>query len=310
MTNPYEQNNPGQQPGYGQPPQFGQQPSAQQPGYGQAPQFGQAPQQPGYGDAPQFGQQPAAEQAPTQLVSAQQQPGFGQQPQFGQQPGYGQAGYGQQQQSQQPQYGQQPDAAPAWGQGGAQQPTAPYGGYGVPMQAQPAKRGGGGAFAAFFLRSIVGRIVILVIIAGGVAVWHFATSDTAKRGSSGSVSQAGSMQASDLKVGDCFDKPSADSNVTSLTAIPCTQAHDSQVYAEPRASESSYPGDSTLADEADNDCSADSAMSTISQDTPESVGSAELYAQDADSFDAGDDYFTCFILSDSKNLTKSYVTAN
>ena len=291
MSNPYEQNNPGPQPGYGQAPQFGQQPPAQQPGFGQAPQYGQAPQQPAYGDAPQFGQQPPA-----------QQPAYGQPAPFGQ---GGQEAYGQQ-----PQYGQPTDAygQPQYGQPQyGQQPTAPYG-YGVPQQ---SKRGGGGAaIAAFLLRSIVGRIVILVVIAGGVAAYHFATAHPAQRGSTGSVNQAGSMQASDLKVGDCFDNPTADSNISSITAIPCTEAHDSQVFAEPAAKESTYPGDTALSSEADSDCNDTTTQGTISQDAPDSLEVTALYAQDSSSFDDGNNYITCFIVSDSKNLTKSYVSGS
>lgn len=279
MSNPYEQYNSGQpqQPGHGQPPQFGQQP---QPDYGQAPQFGQQPQDaaPGYGQPPQFGQQ------------AQ----FGQQPQ----PGYGQptpeAGYGQGV----PPFGQSPEA-PAWGQGVPQQPTAPYVYSGTPMQGTKSKR----------TPAIISAAVVLVII-GGFVAFHVATTHTAQRGSSGTVSQAGSMQAADLKVGDCFDNPTADSNIESITAIPCTQPHDSQVFAEPPVTESSYPGDTTLSSEASDDCNDSSTQSTISSDAPQSLEVSALYAQDEESFDNGNNYITCFIVADSKNLTKSYVTAN
>lgn len=297
MSNPYEQQTPGQQPADSEPTQFaplgGQQP---QPGYGQPPQFGQeAPQQPQFGQAPPFGQQP---QQPQDAFG--QQPQFGQAPPFGQQPQFGQA----------PQFGQQPadGSAPGWGQGAQQQPTMPYAYTGTPMPQAKQKRAGGAA--AFFLRSAVGRLVIFAVIAGGVALYHYATSDPAQRSSSGQVSQAGSMQASDLKVGDCFDNPSANSNISSITAIPCTQAHDSQVFAEPPVKESSYPGDSTLASEAQSDCNDQSTQSTIAQDAPSSLEVNALYAQDEQSFDNGNNYVTCFLISSSRNLTQSYVDAN
>ena len=294
MSNPYESNNSGQpqQPANpAAPTQFmplgGQQP--QQPAYG-APQFGQ--QQPAFGAPPQqgdFGQQQGAFGAPPQQPGYdQQQPGFGQAPQFGQQPAQDAAPWGQQQ-------------APGFG-------GYPAAGTGYPAPAK-AKRAGGAA--GWILRTAVGRLVIFLIIAGGIAVYHFATAHPAQRnGSTGSVSQAGSMQASDLKVGDCFDNPTADSNISSLTAIPCTQAHDSQVFAEPPVTESSYPGDTTLSDEAGKACGTKSAQATITSDAPDSLEISALYAQDAESFDNGNDYITCFVVSDSRDLKQSYVSAD
>jgi len=297
MSNPYEPNYSGQQP--------------QQPANPAAPtQFmplgGQQPQQPGYG-APQFGQQQPAFGAPPQQqgdygqqqFGAPQQPGYDQQqPGYDQQPGFGQA----------PQFGQPPaQDASAWGQ----QQAPGYGGYPVAGTGYPApakaKRAGGAA--GWFLRTAIGRVVIGLVIVGGVAAYHIATAHPAQRnGNTGSVSQAGSMQASDLKVGDCFDNPTADSNISSLTAIPCTQAHDSQVYAEPPVTESTYPGDSTLSSEASSVCGSDSEQASITSDAPESLKISALYAQDAQSFNSGNDYITCFVVSDSRDLKQSYVT--
>jgi len=301
MTNPYEQYNSGQQPADpAAPTQF--MPVGDQP-----PQFGQQ-QQP----QPQYdGQQGQPQYADQQ---AWQQPAFGQQPQP--QPQYpGQQGQPQYD-GQQGQYGQPPSfgAAPAWGQGAPQQqpPSMPYAGYpNAAMQPVKAKRSGGAAAVGVFLvRTVVGRVVIGLVVAGCVAGYHFATAHPAQRSSTGQVSQAGSVQAWDLKVGDCFDEPTAESRIESLTAIPCTQAHDSQVFAEPKIKESSYPGESTVSDEAGSLCGEDSAQSTISQDAPESVEISALYPQNADTFNDGTDYVTCYLVSDSKNLTKSYVTGS
>jgi hypothetical protein len=278
MSNPYEQYNSGQQP------TDPAAPTQYMPVGDQQAQFGQqAPQQ------PQFGQQPQAQ--------------YGQQPV--QQPQYG---------GQQQQYGQPPafGAAPAWGQGAPQQqPQQPYAGYpNAAMQPVKAKRSGAAAVGVFLLRTIVGRVVIFLVVAGAVAGYHFATSHPAQRGNSGQVSQAGSMQAWDLKVGDCFDKPTTESDIQSLTAIPCTEAHDAQVFAEPKIKESSYPGEATMSDEAGNDCGDETTQSTISQDTPDSVDLSAFYAQNEDTFNGGDDFVTCYLVSDSKNLTKSYVTGS
>jgi hypothetical protein len=213
-------------------------------------------------------------------------------------------------------------AAPAWGT----QPTAPYPDpnanpyaagdpyqqpyAGVPMQQKPVKQRGTGVagFFAVLFRTVIGRIVVFLLIAGGIALYHFATADNAQRNSNGQVSQAGSLNAWDLAVGDCFDAPSATTDISTIKAIPCTQAHDSQVYAEPAITESTYPGDSTLTTEAKNDCSSDSAQSTIASDTPSSVQLTDYLPQDATTF-ASQRYIICVLVADSQTLTMTYVTS-
>ncbi|HTJ71833.1 MAG TPA: hypothetical protein VL551_30105 [Actinospica sp.] len=258
-------------------------------------QSGQIPQQPQYGQAPQFGA-PAPQQAqqPTQA--------------FGAPPA-------------QPQFGQQPQGAPAWGQGAAQptqpfpDPNAnpyaagnPYPQYGTPAQ-PPKQRGRGfGGFLAVAVGTVLGRVVLGLLVVGGIAAYHFATADPAQRNSTGQVSQSGSMDATDLQIGDCFDAPSGTSGISSIKAVPCSQSHDSQVYAEPQISEDSYPGDSTLQKEAETDCGSDSAQSVISSDAPSSAQIADYFPQDADTF-SSQRYIICALESDSVAMTQSYVSS-
>lgn len=212
-------------------------------------------------------------------------------------------------------------AAPAWGA----QPTAPYPDpnanpygagnpyqqpyAGVPMQQKPVKQRGTGVagFFAVLFRTVFGRIIIGLLVAGGIALYHFATADNAQRNASGQVSQAGSVQATDLKIGDCFDAPTGTSSISAVKAIPCTQAHDSQVYDEPPISESSFPGVSTLQTEGQTACNATSAQSAISSSAPSSLQAEIYYPQDESTF-AQQNYFICSLTSSSANLTQSYVS--
>jgi hypothetical protein len=252
--------------------------------YGQPPQFG-APVPPGPQQPPQ----------PAQPVQPQDAAAWGQQA--------------------------PPQAAPAWGA----QPTAPYPDpnanpygagnpyqqpyAGVPMQQKPVKQRGVGVagFFAVLFRTVFGRIIIGLLVVGGIALYHFATNDSAQRSSSGQVTQAGSVQATDLKVGDCFDAPTGTSGISTIKAIPCTQAHDSQVYLEPTISESSFPGQSTLETEASTECGSTSAQSAVSSSAPTSLQTAYYYPQDSETF-AVQDFIICTIVSSSANLTQSYVS--
>jgi hypothetical protein len=286
MTNPYEPYSSGQQP--------------QQPADPAAPtQFVplQQPQQPPvYGapqDAPAWGQ--PAGQAP-----------YGAPPQQPVPPAYGQ-------QPQVPAFGQQPQV-PAFGQPPQQpgQPAFGQGPYGYPTAVSPVKanRTGGARIAGAIFGSILGRVLVAVVVIGGIVGYHFATDNPAKRDSSGNVSQAGTLSVLDLKVGDCFNSPSADSDIESVTAVPCTQAHDSQVYAEPKISESSYPGTATLKTEGQTACNTDDALAGVSSDVPSDIGVDIFFPEDADTFDAGTDFFSCALNSTSKDLTQSFVTGS
>ena len=296
---------------FGAPPSFGAPAPEAAPA---APQFGQAPQ------APQFGQAPQA-------------PQFGQPPQNQQ---FGQA----------PQYGQPPQGGPytpAWGQNGAQ-PTQPYptdpnagaypnqgqypngayppgypngqypngqypnAGYGYGTPAKPAKGRKAAGVAGVIFGTVIGRVVVGLVIAGGIAAYHFATADPAQRASNGQVTQSGSMQATDLQVGDCFDAPSGNSNITSIKAIPCSQSHDSQVFAEPQITETSYPGNTTLSTEAKTDCGSSDTQASLTQDVPPELEVDYYVPEDATTF-ASQSYIICAINDSVPDLTQSYVTS-
>jgi hypothetical protein len=78
--------------------------------------------------------------------------------------------------------------------------------------APPASSRGG--FARSFVSSLIGRIIIIAVIAVGAFLVRNYTSGN----------------ASDLKVGDCFDRPPAETqDVTAVQHHPCTESHTGEV---------------------------------------------------------------------------------
>ena len=71
-----------------------------------------------------------------------------------------------------------------------------------------------------------------VIILGALAYNAFTSAD---RDGSGAIVGEGSVDAFDLRVGDCFDLggaiPEDGSEVDSLPGVPCADPHDNEVYA-------------------------------------------------------------------------------
>jgi hypothetical protein len=98
------------------------------------------------------------------------------------------------------------------------------------------QRGKGMAIAGIVLSGAWIALVVTLIVIGSLG--------QATQGPNGQISKGGSLSVFSLKVGDCFDAPSSQTDITSVTAVPCGQAHNAQVYAQFKVSgsDSSYPG--------------------------------------------------------------------
>jgi hypothetical protein len=93
----------------------------------------------------------------------------------------------------------------------------------------------------FWRRIPIGWLIVLVVIGGGAVVgWYFA----ADRGSGGEITKAGDLEAKDLRVGDCFDlKDPASDEVGDVTAVPCTDEHEFELFFAASLPEGEFPGD-------------------------------------------------------------------
>ncbi len=103
--------------------------------------------------------------------------------------------------------------------------------------------------------------VALVVFAGATA---FAALRSADRDQSGAVVDGGEVGVFDVRVGDCLGsvgEPS-DEGVSSLSAVPCDEPHDSEVFAlvdHPGEPDAEFPGDEALADFAQERCAEEFA---------------------------------------------------
>lgn len=60
-----------------------------------------------------------------------------------------------------------------------------------------------------------------------------------------------------MRVGDCLNDSSAGSEVSSVPIVPCSEPHDSEIYAELELAEGDFPGDITIQEQADEHCLAE-----------------------------------------------------
>jgi hypothetical protein len=82
-----------------------------------------------------------------------------------------------------------------------------------------------------------------VAVVGGAYLFNSAM--RADRDESGAIVAEGSVDAFQMRVGDCFDDGSAfaGDEVDSVPGVPCSKPHDNEVYAVFNVSAADYPGD-------------------------------------------------------------------
>lgn len=112
------------------------------------------------------------------------------------------------------------------------------------------QRGRGLAIAGLVLSGL------WILIVGGIIAAAVAVSPN--RSASGQITRSGPISIYSLRAGDCFQNPpgSAELRVLTVTAVPCTTAHNAQTFAEFTPSGSSYPGRPALIRQAGQGCRA------------------------------------------------------
>ena len=227
---------------------------------------------------------------------------------------------------QQPQDPQQPQPAqpsdvPQWG--APQQPEAPqWGTGGVPQQPpQPPYVGGPQQFPAgapvpfytphpyekkrsgFSVRIVVG---VLIVVALGLGDWAFNYDHTVQRSTGGAITHSGTVDVTSLQIGDCFNGASTGVDLSSVTGVPCTQAHSGQVLGSVPMTDTTYPSQAALTTEANSACK--SYWNALPATLPSDANGAFLFPATEADFDNGNTDITCLLQSTSEDLTSSYVT--
>jgi Septum formation len=164
------------------------------------------------------------------------------------------------------------------------------------------QRGRGLAITSFVLSALwlVGIIAVAVVGNSGQA---------SRSASNGSITHAGKLNVFSLAVGDCFDNPAGASTVGTVTAVPCNQAHNAQVFAKFKlsGSDSNYPGNAAVTRLATDGCNSrtgdvDRSMTTNSM-------TIRLIFPEATAWLAGQRTVDCMIVNPAPTLTSSLLNS-
>lgn len=151
------------------------------------------------------------------------------------------------------------------------------------------------------------RVLIGLLIAGGW--WFFTTVDDASRDDSGEIVGGGDLEVTKMQPGDCFNDPeNLEESVTHVAAVPCSEAHDNEVFAV--SSIGSTLGDQFPGIDVLDKYTYESCIGPFETYTGEvyTQSSLEVYAffPTEDSWDGGDRSFACVLFAlDFSRLTGS-----
>jgi hypothetical protein len=163
------------------------------------------------------------------------------------------------------------------------------------------QRGRGLAIASLVLSGVWLLAIIAIIAIVVVARANSATRST----SSGKITHTGQLGAFALVTGDCFDNPVGARNLSRVTAIPCTQPHNAQVFAKFKLSGSqfSYPGTTAGAKLAASGCN--SRISDIDKSKATNDMTIRFLIPLEASWIAGQRSVSCLIVNPTTDLTSS-----
>jgi hypothetical protein len=99
-------------------------------------------------------------------------------------------------------------------------------------------------------RWLAGAVVAGVAVFGGVSAFG----DDTLRDSTGSIVEGGGVGAFVIKNGDCINLPSNAAQVQSVEGVPCSSAHDAEVYYLFDLAGDAYPGPDWVSESAVNGC--------------------------------------------------------
>ena len=93
---------------------------------------------------------------------------------------------------------------------------------------------------------------IYILAAMGFVAYDWTTE--ADRDSTGAIIGEGSVDAFEVKIGDCFDDSNSFDEITSLPGVPCAEPHDNEAYAVIELTLNSYPAGDAMSDMATDVC--------------------------------------------------------
>lgn len=172
-----------------------------------------------------------------------------------------------------------------------------------------------GASSTTSTRTRLVLVVAAIAILGAVGAIFFA--GEAERDEEGALVSSGTLQVTDLQVGDCFDSAIDETvgetvEVQGVDAIPCGEPHRNQVYAItelPDGSDAPFPGDDAAFESSGLLC-LETFDDFVGLAYEESVLDISVVYPSADTWGRGDREVVCAVYDPAGPVTGSLEDAN
>ena len=131
------------------------------------------------------------------------------------------------------------------------------------------------------------------------------------RDASGAIEEQGDLSVFSFQVGDCFDDPEGSPDeVQDVNAVPCSQAHDNEVFHIFELPDGPFPGDAAIASAAEEEC-LPAFASYVGTPYPVSELFSVPITPTSESWDLGDDReVVCALYDEGGELVGSMKGSN
>ncbi len=165
------------------------------------------------------------------------------------------------------------------------------------------QRGRGLAIAGLVLSGIWIMLIILAIIGAN-------TGKAIRSSTTGLITHSGRINVFSLDVGDCFNNPAGAQTVNTVTAIPCDQPHNAQIYAKFKltGSDSSYPGAAAVAQMSRDGCNA--RIGSINKSMTNSAMTIRILLPEEAAWLSGRRTVSCMVVNPKADLTSSLLDSS
>ena len=160
------------------------------------------------------------------------------------------------------------------------------------------QKGRGLAIAGLVLSAVWLVLAIVAVIAIGVG-------GATRSASTGKIVSRGHLPPFSLATGDCFSYPAGASRISSVNAVPCTQPHKAQVFAQFKLTGSnfSYPGATAVLRLARAGC--DARTGSINKAKVTSAMTTSIFVPQEIDWIIGRRTVSCLVVNPTADLTSS-----
>jgi hypothetical protein len=164
------------------------------------------------------------------------------------------------------------------------------------------QRGRGLAIAGLALSGFWVVVVVAALVAANAG-------KATRSATTGVITHRGHINAFSLRVGDCFDNPVGARAVNTVTAIPCDQRHNAQIYAKFKltGSDFSYPGAAVVEHRARSGCNA--RIGSVNKSMTTTAMTVRILLPEKTSWVAGQRTVSCMIVNPTATLTTSLLNS-